>query len=278
MHLPQHPVTGIYVLHLDPKGVDIHYLMKLQLFFLHLVVDGEQVLLAATDLMLDSCLFQTTADFALDGVDDLAAIATGAAHRFAQHAGSHGIERLEAQLFQFVLHGVNTEAVGDGGEDFEGFPGDAAAFVRSQRAQGTHIVGAVGQLDQNDPDILGHCHHHLAEVLGLRLFAIAKFQLVELGDPGHQFCNRIAKLFGQIGLGDRGVFDDVVQHGGHQGFMVEAHVTQDPGNGNRVGNIGFATGTHLTLVGITGHHIGLLELLNLLWRQVGTGYFFKVFK
>ncbi len=183
VHLPQHPVTGIYVLHLDTKGVDIHYLMKLQLFFLHLVVDGEQILLAATDLMLDPRLFQTTADFALDGVDDLAAIATGAAHRFAQHAGSHGIERFETQLFQLVLHGVNTEAVGDGGEDFEGFPGDAAAFVRAQGAQGAHVVGAVGQLDQNDPDILGHRHHHLAEVLGLRLFAIAKFQLVELGDP-----------------------------------------------------------------------------------------------
>ena len=132
VHLPQHPVTGIYVLHPDAEGVDIHHLMELQLFLLHLVVDGEQVLLAAADLGIDTSLAQATLNLALDGVDDLAAVAAGAAHRFAQHAGSHRIERLEAQLFQLVLHGMNTEAVGDGGEDLEGFPGDAATLVRPQ--------------------------------------------------------------------------------------------------------------------------------------------------
>ncbi len=278
MHLAQHPVTGIYVLHPHTKGVDIHYLMKLQLFFLHLVVDGEQVLLAAADLGFDASLAQPAFNLALDGVDDFAAIAAGAAHRFAQHARAHGVERLEAQLFQLVLHGVNTEAVGDGGEDLEGFPGDAAAFVWSQGAQGAHVVGAVGELDQDDPDILGHGHHHLAEVLGLGLLAIAKLQLVELGDARYQLGDGIAKQLGQIGLGDRGIFDDVVQHGCHQGFMIEAHVAKNAGNGNRVGDIGLAAGTHLSLVSITGHHIGLPELLHLLGWQVGTGYFFKIFK
>ena len=145
-------------------------------------------------------------------------------------------------------------------------------------AQGAHVVGAVGQLDQDDPDILGHGHHHLAEVLGLGLLAIAKLQLVELGDACYQLGDGIAKQFGQIGLGDRGIFDDVVQHGSHQGFMIEAHVAKNAGNGNRVGDIGLAAGTHLSLVSITGHHIGLPELLHLLGWQVGTGYFFKIFK
>ncbi|MNG00272.1 hypothetical protein D3C84_832020 [compost metagenome] len=132
VHLPQHPVTGIYVLHPDAKGVDIHYLMKLQLFFLHLVVDGEQILLAAADLGVDAGLAQAAFYLALDGVDDLAAIATGAAHRFPQHPGAHGVERLEAELFQLVLHGVDAEPVGDGGEDLQRLAGDAAALVRAQ--------------------------------------------------------------------------------------------------------------------------------------------------
>ena len=278
MHLPKHPVAGVYVFHSHSESIDIHHFVELQFFLLHLVVDGEQVLLASTYLGIDTGFPQTPLNLALDGVDDLAPVATGAAHRFPQYPGAHGVERLETELFQLVLHGVNTEAVGDGGEDFEGFPGDAAALVRPQRAQSAHIVGAVGQLDQNDPDILGHRHHHLAEVLGLSLFAIAKLQLVELGDPGHQLGDRIAKLFGQIGLGDRSILDDIVQHGGHQGFMIEAHIAQNSGYGDRVSDIGLATGTHLALVSITGHHIGLLELLDLLGRQVGTGYFFKVFK
>ncbi len=278
VHLAKYPVAGIDILHLDPEGVDIHHLMKLQLFFLHLVVDGEEVLLAAAHLGLDTRLPQTPLNFALDGVDDLAAIAAGTAHRFAQHPRAHRIERLEAQLFQLVLHGVDTEAVGDGGEDLEGLAGDAAALVRAQWAQGAHVVGAVGELDQDDPDILGHGHHHLAKVLGLGLLAIAKLQLVELGYAGNQFGHGVAKLLGQVVLGDGGIFDDVVQHGGHQGFMIEAHVAQDAGHGDRVGDIGFTAGTQLTLVSITGHHIGLPELLDLLCRQVGTGYFFKIFK
>ena len=139
-------------------------------------------------------------------------------------------------------------------------------------------MGAVGELDQDDPDVLGHGHHHLAEVLGLGFLAIAELQLVELGDAGYQLGDGVAEQLGEIVLGDRGIFDDVVQHGGHQGFVIESHVAENAGNGNRVGDIGLAAGTHLSLVSVTGHHIGLPELLNLLGRQVGTGYFFKVFK
>src|SRR5690606_22321231 len=85
VHLPQHPVTGIYVLHSDAKGVDIHYLMKLQLFFLHLVVDGKQVLLAAAHLGVDAGLMQAALDLALDGVDDFTTIAASAAYRLSQY-------------------------------------------------------------------------------------------------------------------------------------------------------------------------------------------------
>jgi hypothetical protein len=164
------------------------------------------------------------------------------------------------------------------GRKSRGFPGDAAALVRSQGAEGTHVVSAVGQLDQDDPDVLGHGHHHLAEVLDLGFLAIAELQLVELGDTGDQLGDGVAKLLGQIVLGDRGIFDDVVQHGSHQGLVIEAHVAQDAGHGNGMGDVGFTTGTHLSLVSITGYHIGLPELLNLLGWQVGTGYFFKIFK
>ena len=60
--------------------------------------------------------------------------------------------------------------------------------------------------------------------------------------------------------------------------MIEAHVAQGCGPRQRVGDVGFTTGTHLSLVSVAGYHIGLPELLNLLGWQVGTGYFFKVFK
>ena len=81
-------------------------------------------------------------------------------------------------------------------------------------------MGAVGQLDQDNPNILHHGHHHLAEVFGLRLFAIAEFELVEFGDTGDQFSDSTAIELGQLFLGHRGVFDHIMQQGRHQGFVV----------------------------------------------------------
>lgn len=45
---------------------------------------------------------------------------------------------------------------------------------------------AVGQFDQDNPNILHHGQHHFAKVFRLRLFAIAKFELIELRHPVHQ--------------------------------------------------------------------------------------------
>ena len=131
--------------------------------------------------------------------------------------------------------------------------------------------------DQDDPDVLGHGHHHLAEVLDLGFLAIAELQLVELGDTGDQLGDGVAKLLGKIVLGDRGIFDDVVQHGSHQGLVIEAHVAQDAGHGN-----GMGCRVHHWNASVPGEHHGLPHslpgLLNLLGWQVGTGYFFKIFK
>jgi hypothetical protein len=43
-------------------------------------------------------------------------------------------------------------------------------------------VQAVGELDQDDPDIRGHRDHHLAVVLRLRLVAGLERQAGQLGD------------------------------------------------------------------------------------------------
>ena len=254
--------------HDDAESVDIHHLVELQSFFFHLVVDGEQVFSRPLHLGIDAGFPQTTDDLALDGVDDLAPVATGAAFdRFAQHPGAHGVERLEAELFQLVLHA--------------GIPRRLAMGRRSRgfRAMRRRLSGRkeprVRMLWVRSASLIRMTRMSwVMAIIILRKFstwasfAIAELQLVELGDTGDQLGDGVAKLLGKIVLGDRGIFDDVVQHGSHQGLVIEAHVAQDAGHGNGMGDVGFTTGTHLSLVSITGHHIGLPELLNLLGWQV----------
>ncbi len=106
---------------------------------------------------------------------------------------------------------VNTKTVGKRTVDLEGFAGDAAALVRTQRPQSTHVVRAVGEFDQNDADILHHRHDHFAEVFGLRLFLVAELQFIQLRNPLHQLGNAFAKKLLHILVGGGGIFNHVMQ-------------------------------------------------------------------
>lgn len=77
--------------------------------------------------------------------------------------------------------------------NFQRFAGDAAAFIRAQRAQSTHVVGAVGKLDEDDANVLHHRHDHFAKVFGLRLFLIAELELIKFRHPLYQLGDAFAK-------------------------------------------------------------------------------------
>ncbi len=100
-------------------------------------------------------------------------------------------------------------------------------------------MGTVSEFDQNDADILHHRHDHFAEVFGLRLFLVAEIQLIKLRDPFHQLGNAFAKQLFHVLVGGGGIFDHVMQQGGHQRFVVEFHLGQNTGHRYRVRDIGF---------------------------------------
>jgi hypothetical protein len=72
-------------------------------------------------------------------------------------------------------------------------------------------VQAVGELDQDHPDIARHGEQHLAEVLRLGLLLGLEFDAVELGDAVHQVGDVLAEFVADFSLGDRCVFHHVVQ-------------------------------------------------------------------
>ena len=55
-------------------------------------------------------------------------------------------------------------------------------LLLGQRVERAHVVEAVGQLDQDHPDVVGHRDHHLAVVLGLLLVAALERDAGELRD------------------------------------------------------------------------------------------------
>ena len=86
--------------------------------------------------------------------------------------------------------------------------------------KGAHIVQAIDQLDQHDPDIFDHREEHFSIGLSLARLATLVSQPVDFGHPIDQFGDFVTELSCDIGVGCRRVFDDVVKQPGSDRSMV----------------------------------------------------------
>src|SRR5690606_22918687 len=211
LHGAEYGVAAVDAVDDDAEGVHIHDFMEGAPLDLHLLIDAVEVLLAPDDASADSHLVEALADALLDFLDDAEVVAPQLAHGFLDVAGPHGVQGGKAEIFQFDSNRVDAEAVGDGGVDVEGFGGDAAAFFSVQRTQGAHVVQAVGQLDQDHPDVARHRQGHFLEIFRLGFGFGAKFDLGQFADAVHQFRDGFAKLLGQGFLGNAGVLDHIMK-------------------------------------------------------------------
>ena len=158
------------------------------------------------------------------------------------------LEILERQLLELVLDLAHAQAVGDGRVDVERFLRDLDAALLRQVVQRPHVVQPVGELDQDDADVIHHRQQHLAEVLGLALLARREGDRADLGHALDDVGDLGAEELGDpLGRRQR-VLDDVVQEAGGHRHDVELHVRQRVGDLERMHQVGLAGMAHLALV------------------------------
>ena len=179
-----------------------------------------------------------------------------------------GCRVLNDEVLELPLDLLHTEPVGQRRVDLEGLGGDPALLGRRQRRQGAHVVQAIGELDQQDADVAGHRHDHLADVLGLRELSGLELQLVELRQAVDDLGDVLAELVPDPIERDGGVLDRVVQQRGLERGRVEPQVGEDLGNGQRVLDVGLTREPQLTLVGLLGDLVRGLEHLEVALRVV----------
>ena len=69
----------------------------------------------------------------------------------------------EGHVLELGLHVLHTDALRQGSVDVHGLQGDPPPLLGVvDEMQCAHVVQAIGQLDQQDPDVLGHGQHELA--------------------------------------------------------------------------------------------------------------------
>ena len=93
-----------------------------------------------------------------------------------------GIEMPEGEILQFAADLAHAETVRDGGIDFQCFAGDALAALGAQIAERPHVVQPVGQLDDDDADVVHHREQHLAIAFRLPILGREEIDFTQFGD------------------------------------------------------------------------------------------------
>jgi hypothetical protein len=111
-------------------------------------------------------------------------------------------------------------------------------------------VEPVGELDEDDPDVLRHRQQHLPDVLGLLLFVAVGRELRQLGDAVDHVGDLGPEPLLEVLQAELRVLRHVVEECGLDREGIDAQLGRDLGRGDRVGHVRLAGRTHLTLVGL----------------------------
>ena len=185
---------------------------------------------------------------------------------------------LERQLLELVLDAAHAEAVGDRRVDVERLLRDAHALVVGHVLQRAHVVQAIGELDEDDADVVDHRQQHLAEVLRLALFGRRKRDGADLGHAFDDVRDVLAELLADLVRRGEGVLDHVVQQAGGNADRVELHVGEDVGDFQRVDQVRLAGMADLSLMLEGRKHVGPPQQFEVGVRAVAADFVEQVFE
>ncbi len=264
----QRRVAVADVLDQEADGVDVVDLAELRALALHLLPDAVDVLGAALELCLDPGVRQPRPQL-LDGPLDVGLTTRPpGVEQLRQVPEGLGLECLEREVLQLPLDLPDTQALGERGVDLQRLARDALLLLGLEGAQGAHVVQAVGELDEDDADVVGHRQEHLPDVLGLLLLVAVGAELGQLGDAVHEVGDLGPEAVLDVGEAVLGVLGDVVEEGGRDGHWVDAELGEDLGGRDGVRHVRVARCAHLAAVRLHGQVEGAVDHREVRLRMV----------
>src|SRR5450759_3896191 len=152
----------------------------------HLLPDRVDVLRPASDLGLDAHTLKLPGEDLAQVRDQSLAFVALAEDSLGDVVVGLGLEVSKGEILQLPLDLPDPQPVSQGGVDVERLARDLAPLQIRQRVERPHVVETVRELDEDDPKVLGHRDHHLADVLRLLLLVGPQRDAAELGDPFDQ--------------------------------------------------------------------------------------------
>ena len=180
-----------------------------------------------------------------------------------------GSRYLNAEVLELPLDLPDAEPVGERRVDLHRLARDARLLLGGEEAERPHVVEAIDELDDDDPDVLGHGHEHLPDVL--RLLLLHRPRAAELRQLRHavdEARHLTPESLLDVRQGDVGVLGDVVEERGCQGLRVHLELGQLVRHRHGMHDIWLARRPQLALVGAHGQLVGTFQEADVHTRPV----------
>ena len=235
------------------EGKQVKHVVKGLVLRVHLAVDGVGVLHAAVDIAIDPDLLEPGGDLVVDGRHEAVVLRGLLVERLDDLLIADRVEVLQRQILQLPLHLLHAEPVGDGGVDLHRFKRLLLLLLRGLVLHRAHVVQAVGDLDEDDADVLAHGEEHLAQVFHLLLGLGGIVHARQLADALDEVGDGGGEQLGDLLMRGRGVLDGVVQQRRGDGLRVQMQLLgHDLRHGERMGDKRRVVLAELALVGLVG--------------------------
>ena len=117
-------------------------------------------------------LCQTLPDAVLDGFNECFPFVLLDFHDVFNFRICIGIQIVKRQVFQLILYSANAETMGNGRINIHGFQRNPALLLRRKIFQRPHVVNPVCQLNDHNPNVVGHGEENFSHIIGLLLLLI----------------------------------------------------------------------------------------------------------
>ena len=262
----------------DPDGEQVVDLVKRLVLVDHLLIDGKIVLDPSGNLRFDPGVYDMLADLTDDLLDKFLPLLFLRADFLDQFLIDPRLPVTKREVVQFGLNSRYTEPLGDRSIDIHRLRRFFQLLLAAHILQRPHIVKAVGELDDDHADVLGHREEHLPQVfsLDLDLFDLI-VDLAEFCHAVHEKRHVIAEFTADLFNRHRRILDDVMQDAGRDRLLVHLQVGQYDADAKRMDDIRFSGFPHLPVVGLIGDAVSLLDHRQIIGRMISEDSFFQFF-
>ena len=205
------------------EGDDVGELFERNVLALHLAPDRIGLLFAPGNRRHDIGLRQRALELGGDARHLVSALVAQELEPGDDRIARVRVDLGEGEALELVLHPLHADALGERREDFHGLARDALAFLGVvDELQRAHVVQAIGELDEEHANVLGHRQQQLAEVLGLLGPVRLELEAGQFGDAVDELRDLAPEQIADLIERDAGVLDRVVQQRGDDRRAVEA--------------------------------------------------------